>query len=54
MGAVSSTRETPTSRVSGKAPSRARACARCAARSPTFEPKATYTRSAVCGSTLEW
>src|SRR5882762_7166645 len=44
-GAVSSTRDAATSRVPGSAPSRARAYARCAARSPRLLPRATKARS---------
>src|SRR5712671_5498548 len=53
-GAVSSTRDSPTRRVRGRAASRARAYARCAARSPTFDPSATYTRSVSPLATREW
>src|SRR5919201_2111962 len=47
MGAVSSTRETASTRVVGSCAKRARACARCCARSPRFDPRAMYTRSPV-------
>src|SRR6266480_7775264 len=44
-GAVSSTRDAATSRVPGSAPSRARAYAKCAARSPRLVPRAIKARS---------
>src|SRR6266481_4092715 len=44
-GAVSSTRDAATRRVPGSAPRCSRAYARCAARSPRLEPRATKARS---------
>src|SRR5215218_533989 len=47
-GAVSSTDDAAISRVDGSSVSATRARSRCAARSPRFEPSATYARSATC------
>src|SRR3989449_8432052 len=45
IGAVSSIRDAATRWVPGSAPRRSRACAKCAARSPRLEPRATKARS---------
>src|SRR5215212_3093639 len=50
-GAVSSIDETAATRDSGNSESAARACARCAARSPRFDPSATKASSEACSAT---